>query len=43
MKYELELYKKDFEKTLSILEAIIMRKFVKKLIEILIIKNILII
>ena len=40
MKCELELYKKEIEKTLPVFEAVIMRRFVKALLEILIIKNI---
>ena len=40
MKCELELYKKELEKTLPVFEAVIMRRFVKILLEILIIKNI---
>lgn len=37
---ELELYKKELEKTLPIFEALILKRFVKKLLEMIIIKNI---
>ena len=40
IKCELELYKKELQKTLPIFEALIMRRFVKKFLELLIIKNI---